>query len=259
MSFLSRILGTFVPSSSPSPSIQRSAANDSVGGYYDVDVLGVAGGSTMKKSNTKTFHGVITSALWAIARTPALVKAIERVENSFGGEKQLSSVLEALRQPEVLTDTSLRRDAAENADAYLIASNLALYDSMEPMDAIRGIVGLCGDSDKVLKEAVETTYKTSRRCSAKNCKFWKDRGVELEEELKCIRRTAKQTVEARATSSVKRNDCPQCWSKTVSKVSDVIQSRLLVYLVRYVQRVRTCKYDGSVAPPSCLLNRPHEK
>lgn len=102
-------------------------------------------------------HGIMTSALWAIARTPALVEAVGRVEAAgFEVLPRLSSILAQLRR------TGDHRQAAEAADAFLRASRLSFYDSMEPMDAIRGILGLCGDSEQVLEEAVSTTYRYTR-------------------------------------------------------------------------------------------------
>lgn len=99
-------------------------------------------------------HGIMTSALWAVARTPALVEAIERVEATYNDEvSPLSLILSRLRHTHDL------REAAEAADTFLRDNRLAFHDHMEPMDAIRAIVGLCADPEQVLEEAVSTTYR----------------------------------------------------------------------------------------------------
>lgn len=103
-------------------------------------------------------HGIMTSALWAIARTPALVEAVDRVETTYGEVSQLSDILSLLRRAGA-DDLREAAEAAEAADAFLLTSRLTLHDNMEPMDAIRGILGLCGDSEQVLEEAVSTTYR----------------------------------------------------------------------------------------------------
>ena len=101
-------------------------------------------------------HGIMTSALWAVARTPALVEAIERVEAEYNDEvSPLCLILSRLRH----THEGNHRQAAEAADEFLRTSPLTLHDHMEPMDAIRAIVGLCADSELVLEEAVSTTYR----------------------------------------------------------------------------------------------------
>lgn len=101
-------------------------------------------------------HGIMTSALWAVARTPALVEAIESVDATYDEVSQLSLILTKLRCADDL------REAAQAADAFLRASHVTFYDSMEPMEAIRAIVGLCTDSDKVLEQALCTTYRWVR-------------------------------------------------------------------------------------------------
>lgn len=178
--------------------------------------------SSTTSTSSKTLHGVITSALWTIARTPALVDAIDHEEDRLRGTKQLSSVLRALQHPAVLTDSSRWRDATESADAYLVgaASNLSLYDSMEPMDAIRIIAGLCGNPEMVLKEAVEATYKTAVSCSVSRCPYREERDLEREERLKCTRRTAQLTVESRQTTAytTRLYRCKVCQKKVAAKV-----------------------------------------
>ena len=200
-------------SSAPSQSGSSRYEDDSI-------VVGTKPSFSITSTSSKTLHGVITSALWTIARTPALVEAIDRTENRFDGTKQLSSVLRALRNPAVLTDSSRWRDATENADAYLAASTLSIYDSMKPMDAIRGIAGLCGDSEAVLKEAVEATYKTTISCSALRCPYREERGLEREEYLRCTRRTVQLTVDSRAicNTTTKRYHCKGCRRKVAAKV-----------------------------------------
>lgn len=98
-------------------------------------------------------HGIMMSALWAVARTPALVEAIERVDAAYGDVSHLSLTLTQLRHAEDF------REAAEAAEAFLRAKPPTYFDHMGPMDAIRAIVGLCIDSDRVLEETVSTTYK----------------------------------------------------------------------------------------------------
>lgn len=213
--------GFFGTSSNASPAPSQSGSS-----RYEDDNIVV--GTKPNYSNTtstssKALHGVITSALWTIARTPALVDSIDREEDRYDRTKQLSSVLRALRHPAVLTNSSRWRDATENADAYLAASNLSLYDSMEPIDAIRGIAGLCGDSELVLKEAVGATYKTLITCTIPRCPYREERGLECEEHLRCIRKTAQLTVDTRATSSStsKCYPCKACRRKVATKVGAI--------------------------------------
>lgn len=118
--------------------------------------------STPRGQTGHALHGTITSALWAIARTPALVNAVENVEANFGEEPNLSRLLRQLRDA---SDAPSVRKAADAADVFLqgTGSRLSSYSKMEPMDVIRGIVGLCGDSDLVFQEAVETSYRCFSR------------------------------------------------------------------------------------------------
>eukprot|EP00904_Undaria_pinnatifida_P007574 jgi/Undpi1/3947/HiC_scaffold_16.g07315.m1 len=143
------------------------------------------------------------------------------MEDRYRRTKQLSSVLRALRHPSVLTDSSRWRDATENADAYLAGSHLSLYNSMEPMDAIRGIAGLCDDAETVLKETVQATYKTLVSCSNPGCLHKEGVRWEHEEHLRCTRSTAQQTVDARATASNSNGTsfypCKACGKKVASK------------------------------------------
>lgn len=210
--------GLFGTSSNVPPALSQSGSRR----YEDDSIVVGTKPNYTNTTNTssKTLHGVITSALWTIARTPALVEAIDCEEDRYRGTKQLSSVLRALRHPAVLTNSSRWRDATENADAYLAASNMSLYDSMEPMDAIRGIAGLCGDSGVVLKEAVEATYKTLVTCTAKRCSYREEMSLEREEHLRCTRKTAQLTVDSRATpsSTTRCYPCKACGRKVAAKV-----------------------------------------
>lgn len=218
------------PNASPAPnqsgSSTREDDNDSIAVIDTTKPNSSTGTSTSTSSScsssSKTLHGVIKSALWTIARTPALVDAIDRMEDRYRRTKQLSSVLRALRHPSVLTDSSRWRDATENADAYLAGSHLSLYNSMEPMDAIRGIAGLCDDAETVLKETVQATYKTLVSCSNPGCLHKEGVRWEHEEHLRCTRSTAQQTVDARATASNSNGTsfypCKACGKKVASKV-----------------------------------------
>lgn len=182
--------------------------------------VGLASTST---SDGQARHGaVVTSALWAIARTPALVDAIERAETSFGGEKQLATVLQALQQSAILRDTSALREAVQDANAYLSASNVSFFDGMEPMDIIRSIVSLCGDSDKVFEEALETTYQTRLKCTWDSCAH-EENLSEKEESLRCNRAKAQAAIEVRATSS-NSGICGNCGQRTLTKVSGISSS-----------------------------------
>lgn len=222
MGIFNGILQRFVPSSGRRGPSNQSSHNShnhsSSNGYYGEDSnMAASRGGMTSKSNSKTLHGVITSALWAIARTPAMVNAIERVETRLGEEKKLAVVLQLLGQPAVLRDSSLLREVTVEADAQLAASNLTLFDSMNPMDAIRGIVGICGDSEMVLKEAVETTYKSTLKCIAEECQSTEE-SIVHEENLTCNRSTAESMVDFRAKFNIKTSKCEKCSKKTAVKV-----------------------------------------
>eukprot|EP00903_Cladosiphon_okamuranus_P006407 g6271.t1 len=159
-------------------------------------------------------HGIMTSALWAVARTPALVEAIERVEAAFSEDASspLCLILNRLRR------TDDFRAAAEAADAFLRTSRLAFHDHMEPMDAIRAIVGLCGDSEQVLEEAVSTTYRTTLTCTTEGCRFKRDVGLVKEHQLECMKSPKVQLcIEVRATSTRGEAFCDMCKKKGVVK------------------------------------------
>ena len=114
--------------------------------------LGATGAAAARRAG-KRDNGIMTSALWAVARTPVLVEAVERVEARYNEEvSPLCLVLSKLR-------TRTDDDAAEAADAFLRANPLPTYDHMEPMEAIRAIIGLSADSEQVLEEAASTTYR----------------------------------------------------------------------------------------------------
>lgn len=160
-----RISGLFSGNPTPPPisSAQKgkrkhdSGGNEGFGSRNNNSGTTVGGAPRRTGKREQGVHGIISSALWAIARTPALVDAIERVESSYGAPT-LSLALGKLRDAD-LRDPSSLRAAVEAADAFLQDSRLTTYEAMEPMDAIRGIVGLCGDSERVLDEAVSTAYR----------------------------------------------------------------------------------------------------
>lgn len=118
----------------------------------------------------KSGKSLISSALWAVARTPALVEAVERVEAYGGDDPFLSAALRALR-PADLSDPGSLRQVAESADAFLQANQrrLSVYDEIQPMEAIRAVLGLCGDSAQVFAETLETTYRCRllKKCDKK--------------------------------------------------------------------------------------------
>ena len=76
-------------------------------------------------------RGSIASALWALARTPALVDAIEREETKYGEEKQLSYILRKLGSDEVVMDSAMAKESMEEAEAYLAATSMTLNGHME--------------------------------------------------------------------------------------------------------------------------------
>lgn len=119
-----------------------------------------SGGGVGAPSRGKSGNSLISSALWAIARTPALVEAVERVEANDSDDPCLSPVLRALKPADLSDPSSLRR-AGQAAEAFLQANQrkVSVYDDIQPMEAIRAILGICGDSTQVFKETVETTYR----------------------------------------------------------------------------------------------------
>eukprot|EP00752_Nemacystus_decipiens_P014321 g12740.t1 len=156
-------------------------------------------------------HRIMISALWAVARTPALVEAVERVEATYNEEaSQLSVVLSKLGRR---TDN----DAAKDADAFLRTSRLTFYDHMEPMEAIRAIIGLSADSEQVLEEAATTTYRTTMKCNIEGCRFSKDDGPVTEEQLDCKTPKVELSIELRAACAKRDHLCPLCNKKGVAK------------------------------------------
>ena len=162
-----RISGLF--SGNPTPPPNTSSKRGKRGNDYTAAAAAsaasaaaatAAGGAPRSKAGKRDqgIHGIISSAMWAVARTPALADAVERVESSDGAATPLSHALRSLRDAD-LSDPPRLRQAIEAADAFLQDSRLLIYDAMEPMDAIRGIVGLCGDSARVLEEAVSSVYR----------------------------------------------------------------------------------------------------
>ena len=157
-----RISGLF--SGNPTPPPNTSSKRGKRGNDYTAAAASAAataaGGAPRSRAGKRDqgIHGIVSSAMWAVARTPALVDAIERVESSNGAATPLSHALRNLRDAD-LSDPPRLRQAIEAADAFLQDSRLLTYDAMEPMDAIRGIVGLCGDSARVLEEAVSSVYR----------------------------------------------------------------------------------------------------
>ncbi|CAM9518324.1 unnamed protein product [Pylaiella littoralis] len=187
-------------------------------GHQQNDATNISSTSQGGK-NGQSLHGAITSALWAIARTPALVNAVERVETDFGDKRRLSRLLHLLRDPSNLSNAPRAREAFDAADVFLKEQNssLSLYGNMEPMDVIRGIVGLCGDSDQVLEEAVETTYRTTLKCTYEGCTFKKEAALEKEEKLRCKVQDAQLMMERRLSSTAKESICDLCARKYVAK------------------------------------------
>lgn len=76
-------------------------------------------------------HSVITSALWALARSPALVSAVEFEETRDGSTQQLSKILRDLGRDDVLNNVMKLKDAMGDAEAYLAASNIPRFWRME--------------------------------------------------------------------------------------------------------------------------------
>lgn len=161
-------------------------------------------GDTSSTSKKKKQHSAILSALWALARTPSLVEAIEREEclDELDG-KQLSTLLRELGQDTMLIDRKRLREAMETAEAFLAASPPSRFASMEPFDAMRGIIGLCVDSTAVLESAMQAVYYREVSCSI--CKFRIGRR-EAETQLKCNSETAQLEVEVRANTATTKCD-----------------------------------------------------
>lgn len=97
------------------------------------DVVELLDGSTSPHSSTlaNKVRGSIASALWALARTPALVDAIEHEETKHGEEKQLSYILRKLGGDEVVQDSTMAKESIEEAEAYLAATSMPVNGYME--------------------------------------------------------------------------------------------------------------------------------
>lgn len=204
-------------SSSSAPSRQRRRSDAPEYDSYRTNIADVRDrGGAASKSDGKKLLSVVNSALWTIARTPALIHAIDQVE-TLSGENHLTSVLQALGDRKVLDDSVALIGAAERAETFLL-SRLLHYDSMEPMDAIRGIMGLCGDSQRVIENVMRTTYRKTRACTMGRCPFEVDEGLHFEESLMCTRETAQQTVDARANPARGTKLCNFCMKATAAEV-----------------------------------------
>ncbi|CBN79126.1 hypothetical protein Esi_0192_0031 [Ectocarpus siliculosus] len=68
-------------------------------------------------------------------------------------------MLHTLRRAD-LNDASSTRQAADAASTFLKANPCQYFTPMHPIDAIRGIVGTCVDSEQVFKAALTTTYRS---------------------------------------------------------------------------------------------------
>lgn len=212
-----KVFGSSSSSSTP-PRHQRRRSHAPEYDRYSTNIADVRGRvEAASKSDVKKLHSVVNSALWAIARTPALIHAIDQVE-ALSAENHLTSVLQALGDKRVLDDSAALVGAAERAETFLLTSRMLLYDSMEPMDAIRGIVGLCGDSQRVIENVMRTTYRKTRACTMGRCPFEVDEGLHFEESLMCTRETAQQTVDARANPASGTKLCTLCMEGTAAEV-----------------------------------------
>lgn len=209
---LSRYLQSSAPDTDAS---SRNVNNSRNRSGFDA---GVDSSSRNRKSGdrNKQQHSVVSSALWALARTPQLLNAVEYEETRDGGEKQLSSILKELARDEILTDSTLLRREMRNAETYLAACHMQRFESMEPLDAMRGIVGLCADSQAVLEQAAQSVYYKQIKCSKPSCAF--DTGSrETEVELRCTRQTVQKTVDLRF-NALPKVGCRVCRSVTASEV-----------------------------------------
>lgn len=119
-----------------SPSNNRGSSGNNTGNYSNLST-DVSGGSDVvelpnnNSTSANKVHSSITAALWALARTPALVNAIKHEESRYGEEQQLSYILRKLGSDQVLNNPALAREAMGEAEVYLAATSIPRNDDME--------------------------------------------------------------------------------------------------------------------------------
>ncbi|CAM9487116.1 unnamed protein product [Ectocarpus fasciculatus] len=205
------------PSSRPPAAKASSAGKRSSSGSSSnsSSSSSASGPPATARSGQAAQGGVINSALWAIARTQALVDAVEHVETKYGDPQVLSGVLHTLRQAD-LNDTSSIRQATDAASMFLQAHPCAHYTQMHPMEAIRGIVGTCVDSDEVFQAALATTYRITESCTL--CPWKEAKSTATENKFECTTSNSVQmAIELRSAHNVKTGFCGKCDKKSIAK------------------------------------------
>lgn len=163
----------------------------------------------------KTLPCSIISGLWALARSPGFLNAVESEETRDGGQPRLSHILKELARDEVLTKKTHFGEAMKLAGEYFATCHVQQYERMSPLDVIRAIVGLCGDLEAVLERTCQATYLKEIRCSRSDCGR-KEASPVTEVELRCSHQTVQEAVDARAISKVV---CEACGQKSANEVS----------------------------------------
>ncbi|CAN0465320.1 unnamed protein product, partial [Ectocarpus sp. 8 AP-2014] len=199
-----------------SSSSSSSSSSNKDGGLYSSSSRSSASGPPARaRSGQAAQGGVINSALWAIARTQALVDAVEHVEAKYGDAPVLSGMLHTLRRAD-LNDASSIRQAADAASTFLQANPCQYFTPMHPIDAIRGIVGTCTDSEEVFKAALTTTYRITEKCIL--CSWKETKGTATEDKFECTTSESVQmAIELRSAHNVKTGICEKCQKKSVAK------------------------------------------
>ncbi|CAN0482670.1 unnamed protein product, partial [Ectocarpus sp. 12 AP-2014] len=192
-----------------------SSSNKDRGLHSSNSSSSASGPPTRARSGQAAQGGVINSALWAIARTQALVDAIEHAEAKYGDAPVLSGMLQTLRRAD-LNDASSIRQAADAASTFLQANPCHCYSPMHPIDVIRGIVGTCADSDEVFKAALTTTYRITEKCTL--CSWKEAKGTATEDKFECTTSDSVQmAIELRSAHNIKTGICEKCQKKSVAK------------------------------------------
>ncbi|CAN0045433.1 unnamed protein product [Ectocarpus sp. 4 AP-2014] len=206
------------PTSAKASAGKRSSSSISNkdGGLHNSSSSSSASGPpTRARSGQAAQGGVINSALWAIARTRALVDAVEHVEAKYGDAPVLSGMLHTLRRAD-LNDASSIRQAADAASSFLQSNPCQYFTPMHPIDVIRGIVGTCTDSEEVFKAALTTTYRIAEKCTL--CSWKEAKGTATEDKFECTTSDSVQmAIELRSAHNIRTGICEKCQKKSVAK------------------------------------------
>ncbi|CAM9340591.1 unnamed protein product, partial [Ectocarpus sp. 13 AM-2016] len=196
-------------------SSSSSSSNKDGGLHSSSNISSASGPPARARSGQVAQGGVINSALWAIARTQALVDAVEHVEAKYGDTPVLSGMLHTLRLAD-LNDASSIRQAANAASTFLQANPCQYYTPMHPIDVIRGVVGTCVDSEEVFKAALTTTYRITEKCTL--CSWKEAKGTATEDKFECTTSDSVQmAIELRSAHNIKTGICEKCLKKSVAK------------------------------------------